>query len=367
MAITENIKIFSDNINKDAYESFVLGIDIGGTSTNIGVAGVKDKKTQLLFSQNFDTLKLVSIIPVINSTLDIAFRNYGIKVDFACIGAAGFVSSKTGYVDLTNISWKVDRNEILQKTSLQDLFIINDFEAIGYGINFLNHENSEDIKVIRNNSKSFETPSKTRVILGAGTGLGKSILVYDKTLDLHVPIPSEGGHADFPYASDFEKQLVEFIKKSRNIQQPITYEEILSGRGIVSIYLFLREVNANTSTLYSEEIENTYDKASLISKYRNHDETCKTTFDLFTRFYARCAKNFVLDTLAVGGIYLAGGIAAKNSDIFSNKIFLSEFENAYHRTDMLKDTPIYVIMNYDVSLYGACFAAMYKGFTKKTK
>jgi len=81
---------------------------------------------------------------------------------------------------------------------------------------------------------------------------------------------------------------------------------------------------------------------------------------LFTLFYARCAKNFALNTLATGGLYIAGGIASKNKKIFTSKIFKDEFENAYRRADVLKSIPISIIVNYNVSLYGACFAAMYQ-------
>ena len=45
--------------------------------------------------------------------------------------------------------------------------------------------------------------------------------------------------------------------------------------------------------------------------------------------------------------------------IFKTKEFLDEFENAHQRKDVLNQTPIYVITNYDVSIYGACFAAMH--------
>jgi glucokinase len=76
-------------------------------------------------------------------------------------------------------------------------------------------------------------------------------------------------------------------------------------------------------------------------------------------FYARCAKNIALDTLAMGGIYIAGGIAAKNKEIFQTEEFIQSFEASLKRSDVLKQIPIYLIVNYDVSLYGACLAAMY--------
>ena len=57
--------------------------------------------------------------------------------------------------------------------------------------------------------------------------------------------------------------------------------------------------------------------------------------------------------------FIAGGIASKNKEIFKSKEFFDEFENVYRRKEVLKEIPIYIIINYEVSLIGACLAAMY--------
>jgi glucokinase len=199
----------------------------------------------------------------------------------------------------------------------------------------------------------------TKAIIGAGTGLGKSILTYDEHFNAYIPNPSEGGHGDFPAQSEFELELIDYVKKLRGISEPLIYEELLSGRGIENIYLFLKDTQGLNDSQFTNEINNSTDKAYLISKYKNQDETCEKTFNLFTKFYARCAKNFVLDSLARGGLFIAGGIAAKNKEIFTSNEFFQEFENVSSYSDIMKKIPIYVIVNYDVSLYGACYAAMY--------
>jgi len=352
------IKNFVEQIKPDDFSFFVMGIDIGGTNTNIGVAGVKNSKIYLLFSLSFKSIELQSIIPAVNETLDFVKQNYNIKIEIACIGAAGVVSKNMDFAELTNVKWNVNTKDLIDQTSLTSAFIINDFQTIGYAINLLDHKNEGDIFTIREGEKSKH--KSTKAIIGAGTGLGKSILVYDAHFKGYVPIPSEGGHADFPAQNDFENELVDFIKKLRGLSQPLTYEDLLSGRGIESIYLFLREKNKFNLTIYSDEIDTVYDKSPLISKYRELDETCKETFRLFTRFYGRCAKNFVLDSFATDGIYIAGGIAVKNKDIFSSKEFFEEFENAQRRSNVLKELPVYVVVNYDVSILGACIAAMHK-------
>jgi len=357
-----SVKNFNEKMLQAKFPSYVLGADIGGTNTNLVIAGVENLKPVLLFSLNFRSKELDSLVPAVETTLAYAYEKYNIKPCHASIGAAGVVKPTQDYANLTNIPWNVSIKELKEKTSLPSAFIMNDFQAIGYGVNLLNLKNKEDFFEIRGGISHKES---SRIVLGAGTGLGKSTLVYNEYFDAHLPIPSEGGHGDFPAQNNYEIKLLEFIKKIRGFSQPVTYEELLSGRGLESIYLFLRDTQQFKVTDYTEEIDETKDKAPVISKYKNEDETCKETFHLFTKFYARCAKNFVLDTMAIGGVYIAGGIASKNREIFKTLEFISEFENAYRRIELLKTVPIYVILNYDISLYGACLAAIYD-FKKKS-
>lgn len=346
------------------FSSYVLGIDIGGTYTNLGIAGINNKKPLLLFSLKFTSNELESLTPAIIQTLDYAKNEHNIDVYDACIGAAGIVSPTKDFADLTNVNWNVSTNEILKNTSLKTAFIINDFQAVGYGINLLDHSNKNDIFQVRPETNKKYTTPQNRAIIGAGTGFGKCILFYDHHLRAYIPNPSEGGHGDFPIYTDFEKKIINFIEKEKKDSFPVCYEDILSGNGIKSIYSFLLQDKNYKSSEYRDIIENSVEKASLISKYRKTDETCKETFLYFTKFYGRCAKNFALDALATGGLYIAGGIASKNSDIFQTDEFLFEFENSHKRKELLKKIPIYVIMNYDVSLHGTCFAAMYKKANK---
>jgi glucokinase len=337
----------------------VLGVDIGGTNTNLVIAGIRNKNPTLLFSLNFKSQELPSLIPAVKETISFANKTYRIYIDNAVIGAAGVVSSSHDAATLTNVPWDISKKRLLENTSLSSVYIMNDFQMIGYGINMLNPKNNDDLFLVKPGWGESSASIATKAILGAGTGLGKSILVYDEHFDAHIPIPSEGGHEDFPMQNEFEIKLATFIKKLRNIKQPLSYEEVLSGRGIEVIYQFLRNTQQFKVSKYTEEIDATTDKAPLISNYKEKDETCKETFRLFTRFYGRCAKNFVLDSLARGGLYIAGGIASKNKEIFMTKDFINEFVNAHQRSEVLKKIPVYIIVNYDVSLYGACFAAMY--------
>ncbi len=351
------IKFFDKERINETFEHYVLGIDIGGTNTNLCISGVRKKRPIFLYSINFQTENLDSIIPAIKKTLDYSLEKYNIKIKKACIGAPGVVSKDNKSADLTNISWNINSKEIIKNTSIESAYIINDFQLIGYGINFLKNDEKEDILTIK---KGEKTKNQTKAIIGPGTGFGKTILVHKNENDLYIPLNSEGGHADFPIRNSYELELTKFVKEYRNIKNPVTYEELLSGKGLENIYYFLRSKNKEETNKISKEIDNSNKKANLISKYKNKDRLCNETFKFFTKFISRCAKNFSLETMPYGGLYIAGGISSKNQEIFREDYFLDEFQNAYKRADILRKIPIYLIVNYDISLFGACLCASIK-------
>ena len=64
--------------------------------------------------------------------------------------------------------------------------------------------------------------------------------------------------------------------------------------------------------------------------------------------------------MALGGLYIAGGIALKNKEIFTWNDFFIDINSSNRRRDVLKNVPIYLLTNTHLGLLGACFAAIYK-------
>lgn len=338
-------KIHKQKIEPGEYDGFVLGGDVGGTHTNIAVAGVRDGKATLLYSAHFESRKLTSLVPAMRETLDYSREKFGVKVDHGCVGVAGAVTALSR-AKPTNLPWMVDAEEIKEEFGLEEFWITNDFQIIGWGIDSLKEG---DLFSAKAGDPEF---GETRAVIGAGTGLGKAILLFDGKR--YFPIPSEGGHADFPVHDQFDLEMADRIRGGK--ENPASYEDLLSGRGIERIYEFLREKRGRTEK--TSEIETAGDKAAIISKYKNDDPLCRETFKVYARCYGRCAKNFVLETLATGGLYIAGGIAAKNREIFVSPEFQAEYLNAEKQRHLLEKTPVRVITNYDVSIIGACNAAV---------
>ena len=340
-------KRFYSAFAKKSYTSFILGGDIGGTNTSIGAFGIKHNP-ELLVSFHFKTKELKGLHQAVNESLDYIQAHYKISIKKACFAVAGVLSRKMDFAETQNVPWSISKKELLRKTKLKNIMLLNDFEAIGYGINILGYK---DTTTIKKGQKISKAPI---VAIGAGTGLGKTTLIYDEHYKAYVPLPSEAGHSDFAAQSKEELDLIIFIKKHKKIRTSVSFEHVLSGQGLGNIYSFLRKSKKFPATKYAKEIDTSRNNPILISKYRKIDKTCKAAFEIFKKIYARFAKGFALDALAYGGVYIAGGIAMKNPDIF-NKDFANEFQNNYKLSYVLRKIPVYLIKNQNIGLLGAGF------------
>ena len=336
----------SKNINLK-FDCLTIGADIGGTNAKFGIFGIKNGKPILIKFFRHKSSGMKKISSAIKEVKCYAKNNYGAEIKKACIAVAGPVSPNGKYTSMTNAPIYVDADEIRNETGIVKIKIINDFESLGFGINLVNRKKLTEVK------KGKSVLHAPIALIGAGTGLGKSVLYYEKHLRAYVPLSSEGGHADFPAMSSRELELVEFIKKSRKIRR-VTIEDVVSGRGLESMYYFLKGMEKKKTNL--SLVDKAASKPEAISKMKLKDKLCGKTFDMFSLFYARAAKNFALECLARGGVYIAGGIAPKNPEIFGAG-FKKEFEENGKLGNILKDIPVYLIKDENAGLLGAGFAS----------
>jgi len=330
---------------------------VGGTHTNLALAWVWERQVSLVTSFHFQTEALKDLYAPLRTVITYAKKRYGLSVEGVSLGLAGPAYGRI--VRLTNAPLRLDPPSLKKRIGVPHLRLLNDFDLVGYGVNFL--DRSDLLEIPPRKIDKLHRSHSTRAIVGAGTGLGKSILIYDKAVGLHVPHPSEGGHSDFPATLPWERDLIDFIQGLEKGRRTISYEDLLSGRGLERIYRFLRGKGSLPETRFTRQIDEAEEKAPFISQYVDQDKTCREVFRLFLELYAKCARNFALDTLSLGGIYLAGGILAKNLSHIDREVFRQHFEANDRHPEILRAIPIRVITNYDVSLLGAAFAASLPG------
>jgi glucokinase len=227
------------------------------------------------------------------------------------------------------ISWGIDLSKAREEHGFSRSALINDFVAQAYACRTPVGEAAEEIL------PGEAVPEAAVGVIGAGTGLGKAILIRDSKGD-YVALPSEGGHANFPFVSQQECQFQEFLLGERG-DKYITGNIVVSGKGLSYIHQFL-----NGERLKPEEV------AGIIFE---HPET----LGWMSRFYGRACRNFVLETLALGGLYIAGGVAARIPELVTGKDFEIEFRSSDTLAHLLGKVPVFLVKDENSGLWGGAF------------
>ncbi len=265
----------------------------------------------------------------------------------ACFGVPGPVLNNT--CRTTNIPWTIEGDKLADFLHIPHVRLLNDLEATAYGIPLLEPDEIEDL----NPNAPSPPPDGTRALLAAGTGLGESLIVWTGK-DYQI-CPSEGGHADFAPNNDLEIELLRYLRTN---YIHVSYERVLSGPGLHLIYQFLRDTQKNEPTWFSEKLP-TGDPATLIAQagLEGKPDICKNALQLFVSIYGAEAGNMALKTLAMGGVYIGGGIAPKILPALQDGTFMKSFLAKGRYKRLLGKIPVRVILNPHTALLGAASVA----------
>ena len=313
----------------------VLAGDIGGTKTLLQLADVKPGSCRVLLEKRFASDAYPGLLPLAEEFMREADSHGIFDVEHACFGIAGPITGKTAKV--TNLPWHIDADVLAQALSFQHVRLINDFQAVGYGIETLDASN---FHVLQEGKAETCGP---RVILGAGTGLGEGLLIWQQ--DHYEVIASEGGHVGFAPENRLQVDLLCFLESQ---YERVTFERVLSGSGLVNIYEFLCSRGEAEESPALRLALKSGDPAAAITEYAlaEKDALAMQALDLFVNIYGSQAGNLALTCLATGGVYVAGGIAPKIIAKLKRGDFIRAFNNKGRMAHLLTHMPVKVVMNW---------------------
>jgi len=332
-------------------ERHVLACDVGGTNTSIALVSGSGTSWTIRYRYRAQTQALESLEEAVDAALGEIDAEPTLPLP-TIVSVSGAGPIRNGVCYLSNVSWRISEAGLADHTGLKAL-LINDFSAISFGIPLLDRDNESQIGILSDSVSPV--PGGVRLVVGAGTGLGVGYLVQDGP-DLRV-YPSEGGHAPFAPYDDVSRGLQAMLAEEQD--DPPGSELFVSGRGIANIrrYYKTRGWIPETSAI-AGTVDDTAVQVSMAAQ--EGDSAAVAIMKTFVRNYARVAAAAALHFLPAGGLYLAGGIVSKNERWFAeDDLFLHEFRRNYrdHLVELLRQFPVFVVRDYEISLYGAAHAA----------
>jgi len=325
----------------------ILAGDVGGTKCNLALFTEKDGKLKTVFKQRFASKEFAQFELIVKEFSRQAAPYMATDyVEAAGFGVAGPVIDN--HVRATNLPWLVDAKILERVLDVEKIVLMNDLGATGHSIE---HLSPDEFSVL---NRGKPEPGGTMALLAAGTGLGQSILVWDGERDggRYRIVPSEGGHSDF---APHTEQQIELLRFMRRRYPQVSWELILSGRGFRTLHEFLAP-EVKHATFEDPDA----DPAPEITRngLAGTCPICVETLDLWVSIYGAEAGNLALKVLALGGVYVAGGIAVKIIEKIKDGKFFAAFRDKWKFESVLENIPVSVVLNESAPLLGAAYEAL---------
>jgi glucokinase len=317
----------------------ILAGDIGGTKTVLSIVTIDaNGSLTCLQEQTFSSQQF----PEFDDILTV-FLPADVTISSACFGVAGPVVNQR--CQTTNLPWLLDASELKKKLGTSKVMLLNDLEAMALGMLYLPGHDLIEL------NPDAETQTGNIAVIAAGTGLGEAILYWDG--NKHHPMATEGGHSDFAAKNAQQDLLLAYL---RNIYPDhVSCERIISGIGFSHLYDFLCDQGFAPSCPLVPDNNNDIDRNAVISRLgvAGEDPLCAEAVRIFVELYGAETGNLALKSLATGGIYIGGGIAAKILPAMLDGNFMRAFKAKGRFISLLEKIPVKLSLNPRTPLIGA--------------
>ena len=387
----------------------IMSGDCGGTNTRLVLFRVKDgvkaekgkvPAGEVLLSKHYRNAENGSFTECCEKFLADADKlTGGERPKACCLACAGGIVNNT--VSFTNVKdgWAIDGTALQSVLGIPKIKLINDFEAQGYGLLTLS-----DAEVTKLNGATPK-PGAPIACVGAGTGLGECFLTASAE-GTYTCWPSEGGHAEFSPRSALTGEFLEHLREKLAFDtagtpekmakyfdrwdingdgtisraefeealkqwdvhdlkpRRVSVERVVSGPGLAAIYGFLRKHWA-----YADKVDAAVDESwkasdkdkrgAIVAQCAHRGNTvCAKAVSIFTQCYGSEVGVAALKWLPYGGLYISGGIAAKNPGWVQSSDFLDSYRDKGRMSNLVMSVPLYLVLVEDTGERGALFYAV---------
>ncbi len=320
---------FSNRFKSFAYP--VLVADIGGTNARFALVDDASAETRMCGKT------ATADHPDISSAIrEVVLPDAPRKPRTAIIAVAGPVTGDR--IPLTNAPWVIEPLKMIAELGLQEVIVLNDFEAQALA---LPDYRAGDVEQIGPGSSRA---GSSKFVLGPGTGLGAAAMIY--AASTWIPVPGEGGHVELGPVSPEDFGIWPHLERHGD---RLGAEQILSGTGMPHL---ARGVAAYLNS------DRTFTTAAEVTRAaEDNDPVAVKTLEVFARCLGRVAGDFALTVLAQGGVYLTGGVTLRIKRFLTDGGFRAAFEAKAPHEALMARIPTFIVLHTDPALEGlASFA-----------
>lgn len=302
-----------------------LVADIGATNARFRLAGAQGwcSDPLLLSTREFTAS---------DALLETALHALGRPVlQRACLAIAGPVRNGRGRITNGTLEFHEDGAGRLLDCGVR---LINDFQAMARSL--------PDLEALEQIGGAGEpADGGLKAVLGPGSGLGMGLLARHP--GGWQVLVSEGGHADLAPGNPLEAELLSVLQSAHG---HVSWETVLSGPGLVRLYHAVCQLwGMPPDDLTAERIT--------ALGLQAEEPVCHQTLETFFALLGTAAGNVALTAWAVGGVYLGGGIVPAMAEFAAHSPLRRRFEERGAMTGVVRDIPLYVILDPAPGLAGA--------------
>lgn len=318
----------------------ILAGDVGGTSTRLArfrsdSAAARPDREWIGRSADFE-----SLIAVVR-----AYLGAEQPPEIAVFGIAGPVVGNS--CNATNLAWRIDGDALARALGIRQVLLVNDLEAAGHGLDALGPADLETLQ-------SGTPHPGNRALIAAGTGLGQAVLARDGAG--WTPLATEGGHTDFSPGDELEDELLVWLRARHG---HVSWERVLSGPGLADLYRFHAETGRGEEPAgFAARFASAADPAAAVTESAaSGNPRAVMVLERFVHLYGAQAGNLALQSLAVAGVYVGGGIAPRILPYLRAGGFMAAFRDKGRLSPLLAQIPVTVILDDRAGLWGAAAVA----------
>ena len=318
----------------------LLAGDIGATKTYLGIFSPEMGPASPLTEAIFVSRRYPDLETLVREFL----AQTELAAEKAFFGVAGPVVG--GRAKLTNLPWVIDERQLSLALGLSSVRLLNDLTATAHAIPFLE---PADLHTI---NEGQPIAGGNIAVIAPGTGLGEAFITWDGLA--YRGYAGEGGHTDFAPNDSRELELLLDLQEQFG---HVSYENVCSGRGLPNIYHFLKKRRyAEEPSWLTERLTGADDPVPVIVNAALDEvkpcKLCVEALNIFVSVLGAEAGNLALKVLAVGGVYLTGGIPRRILPFLTKGQFMKAFRHKGRMSGLVAGIPVYVVLNSRVALLG---------------